>query len=207
MEAAVFHPTYFGPIDQYIAMFKAKSITFEKFDNYQKQTYRNRQYIYGANGRLLLNIPIKHRKVQAKRQLYKDVKIEQSFKWQQLHWKSIQTAYRTSPFFEFYEDDFAFLFEKPAHYLMDYNLKCTEVVCTALGLEFSPSFTQKYKPNSEDLTKIDHRNFAIAKRSSFYKINTYNQVFEPKFGFIPNLSILDLLFNLGPSSEAYLQDF
>ncbi len=204
METSLFHPAYFGPLDQYIAMSKADSISFEMHDNYQKQTYRNRQYIYGANGRLQLNIPVKHRKDTHKRQLYKDVKIEQSFKWQQLHWKSIQTAYRTSPFFEFYEDDFAFLFEKPATYLMDYNLKCTEVVAEALGVDFNFKFTDEYKLDYSANNEVkDERRFISAKRSAFYEISEYNQVFKSKYGFIPNLCVLDVLFNLGPSAEVY----
>lgn len=206
MTTSLFYPTYFGPLDQYIAMSKAEDIRFETHGNFQKQTYRNRQYIYGANGRLLLNIPIKHTKDRTTRQTYKDIKIEQSFKWQQLHWKSIQIAYRTSPFFEFYEDDFAFLFEKPAVFLMDFNFKCTEVVVDALGLEIDFKFTDEFhKDYSKDDKTLDQREFALAKRSPLFHIEAYNQVFQSKYGFIPNLSILDALFNLGPSADVYFK--
>jgi len=101
---SLFIPTYFSPISQYVAIENSKEIIFENQDNFQKQTYRNRCYIYGANGKQLLNVPIKHNKTD-KRQKTKDTLIENSFPWQDQHFKSLQSAYRSSPFFEFFEDD------------------------------------------------------------------------------------------------------
>ena len=106
------HPTYFPSIVQMVAMAQADKIVFEVEDNYQKQTYRNRAYIAHSNGKLTLNVPIKHSK-NGGRQKTKEVHVENSFPWQSQHWKSLQTAYRTSPFFEFYEDDLAPLFQEP----------------------------------------------------------------------------------------------
>ena len=97
------HPTYFANIASFVAIAKGTEVIFEVADNYQKQTYRNRCHIYGANGKLSLNIPVNH--THKNRQLYKDVKISNDNKWQSHHWKSLQSAYRTSPFFEYYEDE------------------------------------------------------------------------------------------------------
>ncbi len=112
MKAVLLHPCYFGPISEFVAIAKTESVIFENEDNYQKQTYRSRMYIYGANGKLSLNIPIKHTGDKSQHQKYKNVRIENEFGWQKQHWKSLQTAYRTSPFFEFYEDDLAPLYHR-----------------------------------------------------------------------------------------------
>ena len=108
----IIHPTYFPSISHYIAMLQADLVTLEMEDNFQKQTNRNRMYIYSPNGVQLLNIPVKHS--IDKHQKYKDVRIENDFGWQKNHFKSLEAAYRTSPFFEYFEDDFRPLFEKKA---------------------------------------------------------------------------------------------
>ena len=105
----IIHPTYFPTIAHFVAMVKAKRVTFELDDNFLKQTYRNRAYIYAANGKLLLNIPVVHS--QKNRQKYRDVKISNDTKWQDHHWKSLLSAYSTSPFFEFYKDELKPLFK------------------------------------------------------------------------------------------------
>jgi len=187
----------------YACIAQADSFVFEKEDNYQKQTYRTRQYIYGANGKLLLNIPIKHRENKTdQHQKYKDIRIENAFKWQRLHWKSLEAAYRTSPFFEFYEDEFAPLFEKKANFLMDFNLMATKIIFECLQLDFSFEITEEFKLKPEDYN--DQRHLVNSKRKSAVNLEEYIQVFQAKYGFISNLSILDLLFNTGPSALGYL---
>lgn len=195
------HPTYFPSIAGFVALAKADSVFFEVEDNYQKQTYRNRAYIYGANGRLLLNVPVKH--THKNRQKYKDIKIANEEDWQTNNWKSIQSAYRSSPFFEFYEDEFTHLFEKQYKYLIDHNFDCLEVVlsCLELNLNYSStSINQK-----EVLQMTDYRYLANARKETVFEFKKYTQVFMEKFGFISNLSILDLLFNEGTSALSYLQ--
>ena len=108
---SLFIPTYFSPISQYGVMVQAEKIEFEVADNFQKQTYRNRCYIYGANGKQLLTVPIRHSGCKIK-QKTKDIKIETGAHWQKQHFKSLKTAYNCSPFFEFYEDDLIPIFEK-----------------------------------------------------------------------------------------------
>ncbi len=196
------HPSYFGSIASYASLAQATTVLFENEDNYQKQTYRNRMYIYGANGKLLLNIPIKHSKSE-QHQKYKDVKIENDFQWQKVHWKSLETAYRTSPFFEYYEDEFVHLFEKKQNYLLDFNYQCMEAVFGCLQIEQKINKTTTYHKKA-DVTD-DHRLLINAKTPKFEYLEPYIQVFENKAGFIPNLSILDLLFNEGTNAVTYLK--
>ncbi|WP_378176589.1 WbqC family protein [Aquimarina sp. SS2-1] len=203
MKPTLLHPMYFGSIVQYVAIAQSKSVVFENHDNYQKQTYRNRTYIYGANGKLLLTIPVKHTGKQG-RQLYKDVRIENEFQWQMLHWKSLQSAYRTSPFFEYYEDDLVHLFEKRKEFLLDFNYQCMEVIFDCLQLDLSFSKTKVYQKEPKALN--DLRELVIAKKEKPHELTEYIQVFSDKHDFIPNLSILDLLFNEGTSALSYLEN-
>ncbi|WP_308990474.1 WbqC family protein [Mariniflexile litorale] len=195
------HPTYFPSIAHFVAITSAENVMFEVDDNFLKQTYRNRAYIYGANGKLALNIPVIH--TQKNRQKYRDVKIFNETNWQDLHWKSLLSAYRTSPFFEFYEDELHTLFNIRANYILDYNLKCFEVICDCLQLDLNTSKSQIYQKTIEDTT--DFRHLVIAKKEPAQPFDNYTQVFSDKHGFIPNLSILDLLFNEGPNALSYLE--
>jgi len=115
------YPTYFSPIIQYVAVAKAETVTFELEDNYQKQTYRTRCYVYSPNGKQLLNIPVKNANSKQKT---KDVLIDYSFNWQKQHIKSIEAAYRSSPFFEYYEDEIRPIYDNKPAFLTDLNLKC-----------------------------------------------------------------------------------
>lgn len=199
---ALLHPTYFPSIAQCVAIAKAEDLVFEKHDNFQKQTYRNRTYIYGANGKLQLSIPIIHS--HKNRQLYKDVKISNTEKWQQIHWKSLEAAYRTSPFFEYYEDEFISLFEKRHEFIYDFNLKCFEVVSDCLQLDLDINFTESYQTEQEELT--DFRPLVNARKEPNFNFEHYRQVFFDKCGYIDNLSVLDLLFNEGTNALTYLEN-
>lgn len=197
----IIHPTYLPNIAHFVAMANSKEIAFEMDDNFVKQTYRNRSYIYGANGKLALNIPVVHS--QKNRQKYRDVKIFNEEKWQNLHWKSLLSAYRTSPFFEYYEDELRPLFELKTDYILDFNFKCFETICDCLQLELNYTKTEIYNNTFE--SGIDLRNLVNAKKEIQFKFEPYTQVFSNKHSFIPNLSILDLLFNEGPNSIGYLE--
>lgn len=201
MQQILVHPTYFPSIVQMVAVCKAEAIYFEKEDNYQKQTYRNRAYIAHTNGKLLLNVPIKHSK-NGERQLYKEVQPEDSFPWQSQHWKSLQTAYRTSPFFEFYEDDIAPLFQQEVSNLYNHNIQIFNLVCELIGITPNIFFTEEYfrEPSQHDL-----RYLVVAKKEKTYPLTPYRQVLEAHHPFLSNLSILDLLFNEGPNTLEYLE--
>ena len=182
-------------------MIHSEKLLFEVHDNYQKQTYRNRANIYGANGKLALTIPTIYS--QKNRQLYRDIKIFNDEKWQALHWKSLQSAYRASPFFEFYEDDLATLFHTKQTFLLDFNFKCLEVIFGCLQLEFQYMKTTSYE--SKPSNYLDFRYLVNARKEKEYKLESYTQVFSNKHGYINNLSILDLLFNEGTNTVPYLQ--
>lgn len=205
----IIHPVYFGNIAHYTAMSQAENVVFEMEDNYQKQTYRNRAYIAVPEGKLLLNIPIKHtssgqRGERSKvHQKYKEVRIENDFPWQKEHWRSIQIAYRSSPFFEFYEDDIAPLYQKEQKFLMDFNLEGFELINDLLALDIHPARTEVYQKEVSGLR--DFRYLAEAKKAVPFSLEPYTQVLEKHHGFLPNLSILDLLFNEGPNAADYLE--
>lgn len=193
------HPTYFPSISTYIAIAKADSITLEMEDNFQKQTNRNRMYIYSANGLQLLNIPVKH--LKNSHQMSKDIQLETEFDWQKQHFKSLEAAYRSSPFFEFFEDILMPVFEKDYKFLMDLNLDTMEIISKCIGLKTSFSKTEEFQKETD---LVDFRNLAAGKKDQT-QITPYTQVFGEKYGFLHNLSILDLLFNEGRYSLDYLK--
>lgn len=195
------HPTYFPSISHYVAILKADSVTFEMEDNFQKQTNRNRMYIYSPNGIQMLNIPIKHSK--DKHQKYKDVRIENDFGWQKNHFKSLEAAYRTSPFFEYFEDDFRPLFQKKHEFLMDLNYEIFQLVNDSLGINIQPEKTTEFFHEVSNYT--DFRPLVNGKKDTT-QLEEYTQVFNEKHGFINNLSILDLLFNEGRYAVDYLKN-
>lgn len=203
MDTVLLHPCYFGPVSQFVAIAKAKAVLFENEDNYQKQTYRNRMYIYGANGRLLLNIPIRHSGDKSQHQKYREVRIENDFDWQKQHWKSLQTVYRTSPFFEFYEDEFHPLYHKKYEFLMDFNYDCLELVLDCLQLELDYTKTKEFILHPKDV--MDARDLVQAKGVKQHFFEPYTQVFESKFGYLNDLSVIDLIFNEGPNALNYLE--
>ncbi|WP_188049734.1 WbqC family protein [Flavobacterium sp. GP15] len=197
------HPTYFPSISHFVAMAQADKITFEIEDNFQKQTNRNRTYIYSPNGILLLNIPIKHSKEN--RQKTKEIRIEPDFDWQKQHFKSLEAAYRSSPFFEFFEDDLRPLFEKKYEFLLDLNFEVLDIVFKCLRMKVEYNKTTEYFHQLDQNNMSDYRNLVEGKKdiSEFEK---YTQVFDDKYGFLNNLSILDLLFNEGKYAMDYLKE-
>ncbi len=197
----VFQPTYFSPIVQFRQFINDSDPVFEVYDNYQKQTYRTRCTIYGANGKLSLNIPIKH--TDGMHQLTRDTKIENAFPWQKNHFKSLENAYRSSPYFEFYEDDLRPLYETPVTYLLDFLFKTQDLSLEMLQMVVNYGKTTAYKKSYPSTT--DYRFLANAKLKNNLPDLRYTQVFQDKHGFIPNLSILDLIFNEGPNAISLLQ--
>ena len=201
--SALIHPTYFPTVAHWVVIAQQQhQLVLEAQDNYQKQTYRNRTYIYSPNGKQLLTIPVTHTKSSGYRK-YKEMTLEDSFDWKKQHWKSIETAYRTSPYFEFYEDDLEPFFKKEHHNLFEMNLESMEIMAACMQLEpFTYELTSEFKPTDD--SKLDKRALVNAKTKHEYDFNPYVQVFDDKHGFIPNLSILDLLFNEGPNALNYL---
>ena len=197
---SLFIPTYFSPISQYSEIVKTDEILFEMEDNYQKQGYRNRCYIYNSNGKQLLNIPVKHQNKEGRKKT-KDTLIDNDTAWQEQHFKSLQIAYRSSPFFEFYEDDMAPIFYKKYKYLQDVNFDTFLFIEDALQLNLSFSKTESYQ---EGNSETDFRFLAERNHQPKKTVETYVQMFDDQHGFIPNLSILDLLFMEGPNALSFL---
>jgi hypothetical protein len=198
----ILHPSYFPSISHFAAIAQSESITFEVEDNFQKQTNRNRTYIYSPNGIQLLNIPVKHSKES--HQKTKDIKIETDFDWQKQHFKSLEAAYRSSPFFEFFEDDIRIIFEKKYDFLLDLNFETLAIVtkCFRMKLEFDT--TSEYFHDLDANKTMDFRSLINGKKDlSIFE--SYKQVFDDKYGFINNLSVLDLLFNEGKYAMDYLK--
>jgi len=171
----------------------------EQFEHFPKQTYRNRTNIYAANGKLSLIIPTQHKGKQA----MKDVGISYAEDWQKQHWKSIASAYQASPYFEYYELKLTKIFNSQPKTLFELNLKCLEIVLDILKTEKEFSLSSDYEslPAEEDF-----RSKFSAKVESEEVFPEYYQTFSDKDGFIKNLSVLDLICNLGPESRAYINN-
>lgn len=193
------YPTYFPSISHYIAMIDAKKVTFEVEDTFQKQTNRNRMYIYSPNGIQLLNISVKHDSANTN---FKDIKIDNQYNWQKNHFKSLEAAYKNSPFYEYFIDDLRPLFEKKHEFMLDLNFEIFELVNEALGISIPFEKTTEYF--HEVSNKTDFRYLVNGKKDAT-QIEPYTQVFDDKHGFINNLSILDLLFNEGRYAVDYLK--
>jgi len=191
---------YLPPISWFVKFFNEKNnIILEKWENFPKQTYRNRAYIYCSNGKLPLIIPIKHDGCR----LYKDLKISYSENWRDLHWKSIKIAYQSSPFFEFYEENLQKIYSSDTENLMDFNLNTLEIIFSIFKLKKNITYTEKYDKNPSKM--IDYRDCFSPKVNNKIENREYYQVFSEKLGFIENLSILDLICNLGPESLGYIK--
>lgn len=197
------HPTYFPTISIF-SLLVQKDCIWEVQDNYQKQTYRNRCYISTDQGKHMMNIPIQHVGGNQGRQLYKEVRVDNEYKWQRQHWRTLQTAYRTSPFFEYYEDDLAPLFHTNYKFLLDFNFMAIKIICDCLELDMPDARTKEYQVQPTD--SKDLRFLVSAKKPVGVDFPKYTQVFGQRHGFIENLSILDLLFNEGTSAPSYLED-
>ncbi|MAD97060.1 MAG: hypothetical protein CMB99_07005 [Flavobacteriaceae bacterium] len=195
----VYIPTYFSFIHQYELLLKDEHIQFEKQDNYQKQSYRNRCFITGPNGKQLLNIPVKTDSSKGKQQT-KDIKVENNVTWQKEHFRALQVTYRSSPFFDLLEADLAPIFERKYEYLYDLNMDTFHFVMDTLEIEKSFEFTEDYQI---DIAQ-DYRPLAQKKFTPPTSNKKYIQLFDDRNGFLENLSILDLLFMEGPSTTLYL---
>jgi hypothetical protein len=193
---------YFPPIEFYQIMLKHKNVIFDIYENYHKQFYFNRCDIAGANGKLTLSIPVKK---DRDRTPFKDKAISYSQNWRTIHWRSLQAAYRRSPFFEFYEDALSPLYlEDEPEKLMDWNIKLFQLINKLLDVDMHFSFTESYEKVYENASDYRGLNSPKANHALALKEIQYQQVFEERSGFIKNLSIADLLFCEGPGAKQLL---
>lgn len=197
---------YLAPVQYYAWMLAADEVLLEQHDHYMKQTYRNRCTIAAADGPLSLTVPII--KPESDKCPMKDIRISDHGNWRHLHWNALKSAYRMSPFWEYYEDDFRPFYEQKWEFLMDYNQALQEKVCELI--DFTPNITRTEaflslpEAGIQDLREVIHpkREIAVDER---FQVVPYYQVFKERQGFLPNMSIMDLLMNMGPESLLILK--
>ncbi|GAF05106.1 WbqC family protein [Saccharicrinis fermentans] len=204
----LFTTAYLPPVQYLAHMLYAENPVMEHHDHYVKQTYRNRCDIMGANGAISLTVPVaKGRRLKVKT---KDLEISYDERWQALHWRSIVSAYSSSPFFEFYMDDFKPFYEQKYRFLFDFNLKLLQVIYDALDCPLNVKLTDAYvAANAErvvDYRELIHPKKNYAEMDRGFKVLEYRQVFQDRFSFTPNLSVIDLIFNKGPEAIDYLEE-
>lgn len=194
---ATLSSTYFGPVQWYQKLLRYAHVFIEHHDSYQKQTYRNRCLIATTNGIQPLTVPVS---VDVHSN---GVRVSDHGNWRHQHWQALQSAYGDSPFFEFYEDDLRPFYNERWEYLYDYNEAIRQKMCELLDIHPVVSATTEYQHHPENDFRNSIQPKIIAPDADFQP-RRYYQVYEQKHGFLPNLSILDLLFNMGPESIFYL---
>ena len=204
MTGAVFLSTaYFPPAEYFFLIAHCSKALIEKWENYHKQTYRNRCRILGANGALMLTVPVLRGSFH--KTPLRDLKIDNSRRWRELHLRRLTSAYATAPFYEFYFDAISTVIRKPFTFLLDLNTEALTAMTYAIGITTETGFTEEFLPEGS-LTK-DYRYLITPKQPlcvEGYKDMPYMQVFAEKFGFVRGLSIIDLLLNNGPGTGALL---
>jgi len=201
--AVLLSTAYFPPAEYFFLIAHSSKALIEKWENYHKQTYRNRCRILGANGTLMLTVPVLRGSFH--KTSLRDLKIDNSRRWRELHLRSLTSAYATAPFYEFYFDAISTVIRKPFTFLIDLNNEALSAMTDSIGITRETAFTEEYLP--EGNSKEDYRYLITPKQPTGvdgYKEMPYMQVFAEKFGFVPGLSIIDLLLNNGPGTGALL---
>lgn len=204
MHAVLLSTAYFAPIHFYTRFLHHSVVYLERFENFTKQTYRNRCEISGGNGLISLVVPVV--KGRGSKILIKDLQISYDTEWQRNHWQTIVSAYNSSPYFEYYQDELQPFFSSKAKFLLDFNLKIHETVCDFLDVENHMVLTDDFEKVPAGTLNLRE---AISPKNKkpkdlYFQPLAYTQVFSEKFDFLPDLSILDLLFNEGPNSHTVL---
>ena len=192
--------TYFGPVQWYQKLYRSEAVEIERWESFQKQTYRNRCLIATTNGVQALTVPVE-RHIET----IKDIRISDHGNWRHLHWNALQSAYGESPFLDYYQDDIRPFFEKRWTYLFDFNEEIRQKMCELIDIQPEVGFTKAYANHGD--SPHDLREGIRPKHpepDADFVPKPYYQVYQQKHGFLANLSILDLLFNMGPESIFYL---
>ena len=192
---------YLPPVSYFAILHKADQVIIEQHETYPKQTYRNRCEIYSEKGKTSLTIPVK--KPNGNQTKTSEIRIFNEDKWFVKHWRAIEIAYRTSPYFLFYGDELKMFFKGSYDSLLEFNMALIQYFCDLFNIQTPITISENYIENPE--THLDFREILSPKKPSVINyFPEYTQVFNTKHGFIPNLSILDVLFNLGPESVDYI---
>ncbi len=196
---------YLAPVSYYTVLTNAENVLFENFDSYEKQTYRNRCEIATANGVMALSIPVE--KSSSEKVLTRDIRISKHNSWQKQHWRAIESAYNSSPFFEFYMDDFLPFYTKEWDFIWDFNLEIQAKVLELLDCEIEILHTTEYKKTVDNDVNDLRNSFNPKIPSSIIEPKPYYQVFAQRFGFQKDLSVIDLLFNMGNESQLIVTSY
>ena len=218
---ALLSTTYFGPVQWYQKLYRYEEVEIEQWESFQKQTYRNRCLIATTQGIQALTVPVE----RGTSPLIKDIRISDHGNWRHLHWNALVSAYGESPFFEYYQDDIRPFFEKRWEYLLDFNEAIREKMCELLDIQPKVKYSLEFKVYSLEMntlvaekSTINYKQSIINKEIDFregirpkhsqpdpdFEPKPYYQVYQQKHGFLANLSVLDLLFNMGPEGIFYL---
>lgn len=210
MNSVLLSSAYLGPVQYYTKLISYDTVLVEQYESYHKQTYRNRCMILAANGPIVLTIPILGG--PGAKGLMKDIQLTYDHNWQHLHWRSILSAYKNSPFFDYYADDLApFYNNRKWKYLIDFNTEIQEVIFDAINIKPAVTFTESYLKSEDVPSGIKDFRYSIHPKKQNQEPDEdfeplpYSQVFREKNSFIPNLSILDLLLNEGPETVSVLK--
>ena len=199
MDTVLLCSAYLPPVSFFTAINSGGDVLIEQYDNYCKQTYRNRCRIATASGIQTLTIPVV--KADTPKQLMKDVRISDHGEWRRQHWNALESAYMNSPFFMYYQDDFRPFYEKKYEFLIDFNTELTLRIMELAGINKQLKLTESYQ---KDPNVLDLRDMIEPGIKEPENPLPYWQVFKQKYGFLPNLSAVDLLFNMGPEFPLYL---
>ncbi len=197
---------YLAPVEYYTKLFAYDTVYVERFDHYMKQTYRNRCVIASAMGPLALTLPTE--KSNDPKCLMKDVRISDHGNWRHVHWNAFTAGYKHSPFFDYYADEFRHFFERKYVFLYDFNWELCNWICTQIDLHprLLPTDSFHTPDGVDDFRERIHPKKVYAEEDPQFVPKPYYQVFDVRLGFLPNLSVIDLLFNMGPESLLVLRD-
>lgn len=201
MQPILIESQYAGNCSYWNLLLKSKEIYIDSHEHYVRRSYRNRTHILGANGLLRLSIPLESGKSQ--HAAMKDVRISYNERWQELHWHSMVSAYSRSPYFDYYEDHLKKFYEQKFELLIDFNFQFMQTIASILKVDLSVEFTEKYF-SKDEFFGTDYRSFILPNKKSEINFSSYPQVFNDRFPFEADLSILDVLFNKGTTSVEYL---
>ncbi len=198
---------YLAPVEYYCKLLAYDRAVVELHDHYQKQTYRNRCTIAAPDGPLALSVPIV--KPDTPKCPMRDIRISDHGNWRHLHWNALESAYNHTPFFEYYKDDFRPFYEQKYEFLADFNEALCRLVCSLIDLqprmERSTEYRALLSDGEDDFRERIHPKKDFRQEDPGFCPQPYYQVFDHRLGFLPNLSIADLLFNMGPESLLVLQ--
>lgn len=206
MKTIYLSSAYLAPVEYYSKLKAFDKIYIEQHDHYVKQTYRNRCNIAGPEGVLSLSVPII--RPDTPKCAMKDIRISDHGNWRHLHWNAIESAYNNTPFFEYYKDDLRPFYENKYTFLADFNEELRCKICELMDIspvvEHTASYHTDFLPDEADYREVIHPKKDYTEVDKDFLPKPYYQVFESRHGFLPNLSIIDLLFNMGPESVLVL---